>query len=174
MYIQKSILLLIFNLKDHQNSQREQHFGGENRNNFGNNQRNNFSNGERDQRFNSGPNSMGLGSIPDNNRDRENSGRPIDLRIILSRDEVAFLFGFDGNLINQLRQQTGANIQITDGESFEYVLLISGAIDIIFKAFSLVCRKLWDLLTNIAGPGHNRCSVNTVVELNVKCVLCVR
>ena len=156
------------NLKDHQNSQREQHFGGENRNNFGNNQRNNFSNGDRDQRFNSGPNSMGLGSIPDNNRDRENSGRPIDLRIILSRDEVAFLFGFDGNLINQLRQQTGAHIQITEGESFEYVLLISGAIDIIFKAFSLVCRKLWDLLTNIAGPGHNRCSVNTVVELHEK------
>jgi len=142
--------------QSHQNSQREQHFGGENRNNFGNNQRNNFSNGDREQRFNSGPNSMELGSIPSNDRDRENSGRPIDLRIILSRDEVAFLFGFDGNLINQLRQQTGAHIQITEGESFEYVLLISGAIDIIFKAFSLVCRKLWDLLTNIAGPGHNR------------------
>ena len=86
----------------------------------------------------------------------QNSGRPVDLRVILSRDEVAFLFGFDGNLIDQLRQQTGAHIQITDGDSFEYVLLISGGIDIIFKAFSLVCRKLWDLLTNIAGPNHNR------------------
>ena len=95
--------------------------------------------------------------IPPPNRDQPpNPGRLIDLRVILSRDEVAFLFGFDGNLINQLRQQTGAHIQITEGESFEYVLLIRGAIDIIFKAFSLVCRKLWDLLTNIAGPGHNR------------------
>jgi hypothetical protein len=85
-----------------------------------------------------------------------NQGNPIDLRIILSRDEVAFLFGFDGMLINQLRQQTGAHIQLTDGESFEYILLVSGTIELIFKAFSLVCRKLWDLLTNIAGPGHNR------------------
>lgn len=84
------------------------------------------------------------------------STRPVDLRVILSRDEVAFLFGFDGSLISQLRQQTGAHVQITDGDSFEYVLLISGSIEVVFKAFSLVCRKLWDLLTNIAGPGHNR------------------
>ena len=53
--------------------------------------------------------------------------RPVDLRVILTRDEVEFLFGFDGNLINQLRQQTGAHIQITDGDSFEYVLLIRGS-----------------------------------------------
>ena len=49
------------------------------------------------------------------------STRPVDLRVILSRDEVAFLFGFDGSLISQLRQQTGAHVQITDGDSFEYV-----------------------------------------------------
>ena len=82
--------------------------------------------------------------------------RPIDLRVILTRDEVTFLFGFDDNLLNQLRQTTGAHIQLTDGDSFEYVLLVRGPIDIIFKAFSLVCRKLWELLTNMAGPGHNR------------------
>lgn len=97
------------------------------------------------------------GQGPPNDRSQQQqSQRPIDLRVILSRDEVAFLFGFDGHLINQLRQQTGAHIQITEGDSFEYVLLISGSIELIFKAFSLVCRKLWDLLTNIAGPGHNR------------------
>ena len=122
-------LIALFNFLDQNNQQR----------NFGSN---NFS-------------SNGL-PPPANPDPSQNTGRPIDLRIILSRDEVAFLFGFDGNLINQLRQQTGAHIQITEGESFEYVLLISGAVDIIFKAFSLVCRKLWDLLTKIAGPGHNR------------------
>merc|ERR1712079_290640 len=58
---------------------------------------------------------------------------------------------------NQQQQQTRANIQLTDGDSFEYVLLINGPIEIIFKAFSLVCRKLWDLLCQMAGgPGHNR------------------
>ena len=86
-----------------------------------------------------------------NGPSQQNSGgqnsRPIDLRVILTRDEVTFLFGFDDNLLNQLRQTTGAHIQLTDGDSYEYVLLVRGPIDIIFKAFSLVCRKLWELLT---------------------------
>ena len=30
---------------------------------------------------------------------------PINFRVILNRDEVAFLFGFDGVLLGQLRQQ---------------------------------------------------------------------
>ena len=99
------------------------------------------------QSSNNGPNQQNSGG--------QNS-RPIDLRVILTRDEVTFLFGFDDNLLNQLRQTTGAHIQLTDGDSYEYVLLVRGPIDIIFKAFSLVCRKLWELLTNMAGPGHNR------------------
>ena len=80
----------------------------------------------------------------------------IDLKVILSREEVSYLFGFDGVLLGQLRQQTGANIGITDGDSHEYVLCIGGSIEIIFKAFSLVCRKLWDFLTGIYGPNHQR------------------
>ena len=80
----------------------------------------------------------------------------IDLKVILSHDEVAYVFGFDGVLIAQLRQQTGANVGITQGESHEYVLCIGGSIETIFKAFSLVCRKLWDFLTGVAGgPGHD-------------------
>ena len=80
----------------------------------------------------------------------------IDLKVILSKDEVAYVFGFDGVLIAQLRQQTGANVGITQGDSHEYVLCIGGSIDVIFKAFSLVCRKLWDFLTGVAGgPGHD-------------------
>lgn len=87
---------------------------------------------------------------------REPANPVIDLKVILSKDEVAYLFGFDGVLLGQLRSQTGANVGITDGDSHEYVLCIGGNLDIIFKAFSLVCRKLWDFLTGIAGPNHNR------------------
>ena len=60
----------------------------------------------------------------------------LDLKVILSREEVSYLFGFDGVLLAQLRQQTGANIGITDGDpndTPEYVLCIGGSIDIIFK-----------------------------------------
>ena len=91
-----------------------------------------------------------------NNTQLPQSPPIIDLKVILSKDEVAYVFGFDGVLIAQLRQQTGANVGITQGESHEYVLCIGGTIEIIFKAFSLVCRKLWDFLTGVAGgPGHD-------------------
>ena len=106
-------------------------------------------------------------SIPSNSNGTQSTSAPsinqedrqppvIDLKVILSKDEVAYVFGFDGVLIAQLRQQTGANVGITQGESHEYVLCIGGSIEIIFKAFSLVCRKLWDFLTSVAGgPGHD-------------------
>ena len=94
-----------------------------------------------------------------NSNNTTQSERPqpvIDLKVILSKDEVAYVFGFDGVLIAQLRQQTGANVGITQGDSHEYVLCIGGSIEVIFKAFSLVCRKLWDFLTGVAGgPGHD-------------------
>ena len=60
----------------------------------------------------------------------------LDLKVILATEEVSYLFGFDGVLLAQLKQQTGANIGITDGDSNltqEYVLCIGGTIDIIFK-----------------------------------------
>ncbi len=80
------------------------------------------------------------------------SGPPLNFRVILNRDEVAFLFGFDGVLLNQLRQQTGANLMLTDPQGgHEQVLTIAGPLDLIFKAFSLICRKLWDFLQSLGG-----------------------
>lgn len=81
---------------------------------------------------------------------------PITLKVMLSRDEASYLFGFDGVLLGQLRQQTGAHISLTDPQSFEHVLAIGGSIDVILKAFSLVCRKLWDFLMSIIGPNMSK------------------
>ena len=33
----------------------------------------------------------------------------------------------------------------------EQVLTIAGPLDMIFKAFSLICRKLWDFLQSLGG-----------------------
>ncbi len=84
-------------------------------------------------------------------------GPQLHLRLILNRDEAGYLFGFDGVLLEQLRQQTGANLFITDpggggGGPPEQVLTISGSLELIFKAFSLVCRKLWDFISSLPPP----------------------
>jgi len=76
---------------------------------------------------------------------------PLSLRLILTRDEVHYLFGFDGVLLDQLRQQTSADLSLTDPTANEQVLTVRGSLEIIFKAFSLVCRKLWDFVSSLGG-----------------------
>jgi len=76
---------------------------------------------------------------------------PLVLRVIFTRDEAGFLFGFDGVLIGQLCQQTGAEIIMNSGECSDYVAQFSGTVDKIFQAFSLVCRKVWEFWTNVVG-----------------------
>lgn len=93
---------------------------------------------------------------PNGFRDQHTVAPPLELKLIFNRDEVAYLFGFDGVLVAQLRQQTGANINVTTGECFEYVSSIAGSLEIISKAFSLVCRKLWDFWTTVVNPGQQQ------------------
>jgi hypothetical protein len=80
----------------------------------------------------------------------------LELKLIFNRDEIGYLFGFDGVLVGQLCQQTGAKISVTSGECFDYICFIAGTLEIIFKAFSLVCRKLWDFWTTVVNPGQQR------------------
>ena len=54
------------------------------------------------------------------------------------------------------RQQTGAQLIMSDPGAHERVLSISGGLDIIFKAFSLVCRKLWEFVCGLSDPGNPR------------------
>ena len=91
---------------------------------------------------------------PHHNHNQGNLPPPINLKIILSKSEVELLFGYDGVLLNQLRQQTGANISITDPGPMEQVVTIHGGVELIFKAFSLICRKLWDYLQQGGGGGQ--------------------
>ena len=82
---------------------------------------------------------QGGGTGPSNNQQQT----VLDLKVILTREEVSYLFGFDGVLLAQLRQQTGANIGITDGDpntTLEYVLCIGGTIEVIFKVHSPILK----------------------------------
>lgn len=88
----------------------------------------------------------------------------LELKLIFSRDEMAYLFGFDKVLSNQLSHQTGAEIHMTDGDCSEYVVAIVGVMEVVFKAFSLVCRKLWDFWTTVAKAGQQPLTVRLVVS----------
>jgi len=80
----------------------------------------------------------------------------LNLRIMITREEVQYLFGADETLLQLLRQQTGANIQMSDPGAHERVVSIAGGLDTIFKAFSLVCRKLWEFVMGLSDPNNPR------------------
>merc|ERR1719195_1420934 len=84
------------------------------------------------------------------------SGGTVNLRLLISQEEVQYLFGTDETLLQLLRQQTGAQISMTDPGAHERVLTIIGGLDIIFKAFSLVCRKLWEFVMGLSDPTQPR------------------
>merc|ERR1719369_2631166 len=75
---------------------------------------------------------------------------------MITREEVQYLFGADETLLQLLRQQTGANIQMSDPGAHERVVSIAGGLDTIFKAFSLVCRKLWEFVMGLSDPTNPR------------------
>jgi len=85
-----------------------------------------------------------------------NGGGHVSLRILISREEGQYLFGNNESLLGMLRQQTGASISMSDPGAHERVLSLQGGLDVIFKAFSLVCRKLWEFVCDLSDPGNPR------------------
>ena len=82
------------------------------------------------------------------------SNAPINLKLLLSGEEVKYLFGAEEVLLNQLKQQTGSNIQLTEPGPHERVLSIAGPLDAVIKAFGLVCRKLWEFVVSLSDPNN--------------------
>ena len=105
---------------------------------------------------NMGPPPSMSSNIMGGNKLGGSGGGYVILRLLISREEAGFLFGNDEALLGMLRQQTGANVGLSDPGAHERVLSISGGLDVIFKAFSLVCRKLWEFVTQLSEPGSNR------------------
>jgi poly(rC)-binding protein 2/3/4 len=68
----------------------------------------------------------------------------LTLRMLMSGKEVGPIIGKGGEIINSIREEAGAKIHISDGACPERVITVTGATDAIFKAYSLICRKLED------------------------------
>merc|ERR550519_1812653 len=147
------------------------HMGGGGPSMVNNSMGNNFGNGMGGSSM-GGNMGQGLGSMG-RDRDSQGGGQGLNpyltLKVILTSEEVQYLFGSDSILLKQLRQQTGANINVTDPGPHERVLSIAGALDTIFKAFSLVCRKLFEFVMGLSDPTNPR---PLVLRLAVPAVQC--
>jgi hypothetical protein len=73
------------------------------------------------------------------------------LKLIFSKDEISYLFGFNGVLISQLQQYTGADVTMSFGDCDEYVVRVAGTMDSVCHTCNLVCRKFWDYSDTVVG-----------------------
>ena len=96
-------------------------------------------------------------------------GNGITLKLLLSGEEVKYLFGAEEILLNQLKQQTGTNITLTEPGPHERVLSIPGPLDSVFKAFGLVCRKLCEFVVSLSDPSNPKMLVLRLAVHSTQC-----
>jgi len=68
----------------------------------------------------------------------------LTLRCLTSGKEVGPIIGKGGEIIHNIREESGAKIHISDGSVPERVITVTGTTHAIFKAYSLICSKMED------------------------------
>jgi len=107
----------------------------------------------------------GGGTVPSTSASQNN----ICLKVLLSGEEVKYLFGAEEILLNQLKQQTLTNISLSEPGPHERVLTIPGQLEAVFKAFGLVCRKLWEFVVSLSDPTNPRMLVVRLAVPSSQC-----
>ena len=65
----------------------------------------------------------------------------LTLRLIMSGKEVGGIIGKGGEIINNIREESGAKIHISDGSVPERIVTVTGSTDAILKSFNLIAKK---------------------------------
>merc|ERR1711936_941732 len=69
------------------------------------------------------------------------------------REEVGSIIGKKGDIVKRFREESGAKINISDGSCPERIVTVTGNTESIFKAFTLICNKFEEDLSNLISPG---------------------
>jgi predicted RNA-binding protein YlqC (UPF0109 family) len=68
----------------------------------------------------------------------------LTIRLLMTGKEVGSIIGKGGEIINSIREESGAKIHISDGSIPERIVTVTGPTEAIFKSFNLICKKLED------------------------------
>uniref|UniRef100_A0A914Y2X1 K Homology domain-containing protein n=1 Tax=Panagrolaimus superbus TaxID=310955 RepID=A0A914Y2X1_9BILA len=75
-----------------------------------------------------------------------NNGTPqmsviLTIRLLMQSKEVGSIIGKKGDHVKQIREKSGAKVNISDGSCPERIVTITGNVTTINKAFSMICKK---------------------------------
>uniref|UniRef100_UPI00358F5C4C poly(rC)-binding protein 3-like isoform X3 n=1 Tax=Myxine glutinosa TaxID=7769 RepID=UPI00358F5C4C len=76
----------------------------------------------------------------------------LTIRLLMHSKEVGSVIGKKGEFVKRIREESGARINISDGNSPERIVTVTGPTESIFMAFALMTRKLEeDMLGTLSG-----------------------
>ncbi|XP_070174649.1 poly(rC)-binding protein 3-like isoform X9 [Littorina saxatilis] len=73
----------------------------------------------------------------------------LTIRMIMQGKEVGSIIGKKGDNIKKFREESGAKINISDGSCPERIVTVTGSIETIFKAFTMISKKFEEDLQNV-------------------------
>merc|ERR1712061_764299 len=77
----------------------------------------------------------------------------LTIRLIMQGKEVGSIIGKKGDIVKRFREESGAKINISDGSCPERIVTVTGNTESIFRAFTLICNKFEEDLSNLISPG---------------------
>ncbi|XP_078063349.1 poly(rC)-binding protein 2-like, partial [Mustelus asterias] len=66
----------------------------------------------------------------------------LSLRLLMHGKEVGSIIGKKGETVKRMREESGARINISEGNCPERIVTLSGPTSAIFKAFTMITHKL--------------------------------
>lgn len=72
----------------------------------------------------------------------------LTVRMVMQGKEVGSIIGKKGDNIKKFREESGAKINISDGSCPERIVTITGSLDSINRAFTMICKKFEEDLQN--------------------------
>jgi len=93
----------------------------------------------------------------------------LSLRSLINSGHIGSLIGKGGKVIKSMKEESGANIFITNGESMERVVNVKGSPDNVYKAYTRICKQLEQNQQNQGRPrgGMRDSSSNVQISLNL-------
>uniref|UniRef100_A0A6G1SGT2 Poly(RC)-binding protein 3 n=1 Tax=Aceria tosichella TaxID=561515 RepID=A0A6G1SGT2_9ACAR len=99
---------------------------------------------------------------PQSNSDMNGGQLALTLRLLMQGKEVGSIIGKKGDNIKRFREVSGAKINVSDSSCPDRIVTLSGTLDEVYNAFSMICSKFEEQILQVntsSGVGANISSI---------------